>query len=133
MDNEETTELNHKDPDVSGFHVPGHNLVLRPIHIEGKTKGGIILADKTQHDIAYLMNVCKVLKIGKTAYTQEMFKDTGPWCKVGDYVLIPRISGQKIKWQGTPLTLLGCDKILAVLDNPRDIDPNFNLGVGSSW
>ena len=94
--NSETTAVEDPDPDLTGFRVPNHCIVIRPLHVEGKTKGGVILASKTHHDLAYLMNVCKVLKLGDRAYKQEMFDETGPWVKPGDFVLIPRLGGQKI-------------------------------------
>lgn len=125
----ETTPADSPDPDLKGFKITGHNLVLRPCHVEGTTKGGIILAGKTTHDLSYLMNVCKVLAVGPTAYTQELFLKTGPWCKAGDFVLIPRLTGQKVKFKGIPITIISCDKVIAVLDDPKDIDPNFNIGV----
>ncbi len=127
--NAETTDVNDPDPDLTGFRITGHKLLVRPLHVQGKTKGGLILASQTQHDLSYLMNVCKVLALGPRAYKQEIFEETGPWCKVGDYVLIPRLGGQKIKLKGVPLTLISCDLILAVLDNPADVDPNFNIST----
>lgn len=127
--NDDTTSIEDEDPDITGFNITGHRLLLRPLHIEGKTKGGVLLATKTQHDLSYLMNVCKVLALGPRAYKQDMFEDTGPWCQPGDYVLIPRLSGQKIKFKGVPLTMISCDQILAVLDNPKDVDPNFNIST----
>jgi co-chaperonin GroES (HSP10) len=125
----ETTPIDAPDADITGFNVKGHLLVVQPVHIEGKTKGGIILAQKTKDDIAYLTNIGKVLKVGPSAYTQAMFDETGPWCKEGDYVLLPRLAGQKIRLKGVPLILVGCDKVIATLDNPKDIDPNFNIGL----
>jgi co-chaperonin GroES (HSP10) len=126
---EDTTSLESPDPDLSKERIPNHSIVVRPVHIVGKTKSGVILPSKTKHDIAYLTNVCKVLKLGDTAYTQEMFEKTGPWCKEGDYVLIPKLSGQKIKFKGIPLILISCDKVLWVLGNPEDVDPNFNIST----
>jgi co-chaperonin GroES (HSP10) len=77
------------------------------------------------------MNVCKVLAVGPTAYTQERFETTGPWCKPGDYVLIPRLGGMKLKYKGTPLTLISCDKVLVKLDDPKDVDSHFNISTES--
>lgn len=129
--NEESTSITDPDPDITGFRLTGHTLLLRPVHVEGKTKGGLMLAARTQHDISYLMNVCKVLDVGPTAYTQEKFEKTGPWCKKGDYVLIPRLEGQKIKFKGTPLTIIACDRIIALVDDPADLDPMFNISTDS--
>jgi co-chaperonin GroES (HSP10) len=135
---EETTEITQPDPDTSGFKLVGHNLLLKPVHIAAKTKGGLLLANKTQHDLSYLINICKVLEVGPTAYTQELFKhpetqEVIPWCAKGDYVLIPRLGGQKIKFKGTPLTIISCDRVIAVLENPADIDPNFNISLDSAY
>jgi len=100
--------------------------VVRPLHLEGKTKGGILLTQKLQDDAQYLMNVCKVLKMGSLCYTQEGFQGER-WCEVGDYVLIPKLVGNKISYKGYPLTLVNCDRVLAVVKDPFTIDPNFNL------
>lgn len=127
--NTETTPIDAEDPDLTDFIVHNHMIVVRPLHVEGKTKGGLYLAGKTQHDLSYLMNVCKVLKLGKRAYVQDKFEDTGPWCEVGDYVLLPRLGGQKIKFKGVPLTLISCDQVMATIQNPADVDPNFNIST----
>jgi co-chaperonin GroES (HSP10) len=129
--NSETTSWDTPDPDITGFEITGHRLLLRPVHVEGKTKSGLILAKKTQHDLSYLMNVCKVLKVGPTAYTQEMFEKTGPWCKVGDFVMIPKLGGQKIKFKGVPLTMISCDQVLAIIEKPEDVDCSFNISTES--
>ena len=129
----ETTSVQEEDPDISGFRITGHKLLLRPLHVEGITKGGLHIASKTMHDISYLMNICKVLDVGPRAYKQEIFNETGPWCKQGDFVLIPRLGGQKIKLKGVPLTLISCDQVLAVLDDPSDIDTHFNIATESGY
>ena len=123
---EATTGVDTPDPDLSGFKVCGWQVVLRPLHIDSKTKGGIILTDSLKDDANCLMNVCKVLKLGSLCYTQEGFQGE-KWCKEGDYVLIPKLTGQKISYKGYPITIVNCDRIIAVLEDPQDIDPNFNL------
>jgi co-chaperonin GroES (HSP10) len=123
---EATTGIDTPDPDLSKFKVCGWQIAVRPLHLEGKTKGGIILTDSLKDDAQCLINVCKVLKMGPQCYTQEGFQGE-KWCKEGDYVLIPKLTGQKISYQGYPITLVTCDRVLAVLDDPYDIDPNFNL------
>lgn len=125
--NTETTPHDSKDPDLTEFDIKGWNLVVRPVHVEGKTKGGIILTDKTQGDASYLMNVGKVLKMGTQCFTQEDIFNGERWCEVGDYVLIPKLTGQKVKYKGVPLTIISCDRIIATIKDPKDIDPNFNI------
>jgi co-chaperonin GroES (HSP10) len=124
--NEDTTYVGDKDPDISGLKIKGWNILVRPIHVAEKTKGGIHLPGKTTDDLTYLMNVCKVLKVGPQAYSQDMFQGD-VWCEEGDYVLIPRNCGTKIKYQGTPLTLVACDRVLLTIDDPKDLDPTFDI------
>lgn len=124
--NVESTSVNDKDPDLTGFEIHGINILVRPVHVEAKTKGGILLTDKLQDDASYLTNVGKVLAIGSLAYTQEEFGGES-WCKVGDYVLLPKLAGNKIKYKGVPLIIVGCNKVMATLDDPKTVDMNFNL------
>ena len=72
-----------KIPQPTGFRI-----VLFPLKLEGKTKGGVLLTDETIEESQITTNICKVLKIGPSAYKdKERFPD-GPWCKKDDWVLI---------------------------------------------
>lgn len=115
-------------PDELGFKITGHNLVLQPVEVEEVTKSGIILTAQTIDDVKYLNNVCRVVQKGSLAYTQDAFKGE-VWCEVGDYVLIPKNSGQKFLLGGIPAIIISCDKVLATIDDPAVVDPRYNLGV----
>ena len=61
--------------------------------------------------------------MGTSCYKdKERFPD-GPWCKEGDWVLITRYAGSRIKIDGGELRIINDDEILAVIDDPRDILP----------
>ncbi len=126
---EEVTDKDIDEPDLKGLRIPNHCILLRPIRVDKKTKSGVLLPSDTHSDISYLTNICKVLKLGERAYKQEMFAESGPWCKEGDFVVIGKFEGQKIKFKGIPMTLVSCDRIIAILDNPEDIDPIYNIGT----
>jgi co-chaperonin GroES (HSP10) len=121
-----STPVDSPDPDLSDLKVCGWQLIVRPLHVENKTKSGIILTDKLADDAQYLMNVCKVLKMGSLCYTQEGFQGER-WCEVGDFVLLPKLVGQRVSYKGYPLAFVNCDRVIAVLKNPNDVDPRFNL------
>lgn len=59
-----------------------------------------------------------VLALGPSAYKGDLFKDSGPSCKVGDYVLIPRSEGANISYKGVALQILPDDKVFAVVEDP---------------
>jgi co-chaperonin GroES (HSP10) len=107
-----------KIPEPTGFRI-----VLFPLRLEGKTKGGVLLTDDTITESQITTNICKVLKIGPSAYKdKERFPD-GPWCKQDDWVLITRYAGSRIKIDGGELRIINDDEVLAVVDDPRDILP----------
>ena len=101
---DEEIELKKEDlPELPGYHV-----LVKPVSIKQKTKGGIILPDSTKDDIAYLTTVGKVLKLGKLAYDGKLI-------------------GQKFVYKGVKLLLLFDDQIIMKVDNPSSLDPTFNL------
>ncbi len=126
----ERSDVDLADPDLSGFHLKGWNILVRPVsvkdHLKTSTGSKIFLPTTTTDDINYLSNVCKVLKLGSLAFTQEGFRGEA-WCKEGDYVLLPKLTGTKIRYKGVTLTMISCDRVLAVLDDPREIDQNFQI------
>ena len=107
-----------KIPETTGFRI-----VLFPLKLEGKTKGGVLLTDDTIQESQITTNICNVFKIGPSAYKDnERFPD-GPWCKKDDWVLITRYAGSRIKIDGGELRIINADEVLAVVDDPRDILP----------
>ena len=120
---DETIELQDKDlPELPGYHV-----LVRPVSIKQKTKGGILLPDKLKDDIAYLTTVGKVLKLGNLAYKDKEKFPAGKWCDKGDYVAYGKHTGQKFVYKGFKLLLLFDDQIIMKVDNPAYLDPTFNL------
>lgn len=114
------------NPDLSKLKmpkVPTWKLLIQPIRLKEKTKGGIILTSKSRTDIESFTNIGKVLVIGDSAYKDARFEGK-PWCKVGDYVIFSRHSGERFKWKGHKLVLLSDDKVDLVITDPEDFDPD---------
>ena len=53
-------------PDQSGYHV-----LVRPVSVKSKTKGGIFIPDSTREDMSYLTTVGQVLAMGDLAYCEK--------------------------------------------------------------
>jgi co-chaperonin GroES (HSP10) len=96
---------------------------LFPLKLQGKTKGGVLLTDDTVTESQVTTNICKVLKMGPECYKDKEKFPSGPWCKEGDWVLITRYAGSRIRIDGGELRIINDDEILAVVDDPRDILP----------
>jgi len=77
-------------PELPGFHV-----LVRPVSIKQKTKGGILLPDSTRDDMAYLTTVGEVVALGDLAYHDMEKFAKGPWCEVGDMFVMANILVKK--------------------------------------
>jgi len=117
-------------PDLAGDelpNVPGYFLLIRPVSVKQETKGGIILPDSTQEDMAYLTTVGKVLAVGDLAYLDKEKFANGPWCKAGDYVCYGKHAGTKFHYKGHKLILLFDDQVMMTVNDPTELDPTYSL------
>ena len=113
---EKKKKENAKLPEPTGWR-----LLILPHKGKGKTKGGIILSDKTVEETQIATNVGLVLKVGPDAYNDEGRFPNGPWCKEKDWVVFARYAGSRLNIDGGELRILNDDEILGVVDNPESI------------
>ena len=62
-----------------------------------------------------------VVQMGEDAYQGTRFENTGPWCKVGDWVSLPRHEGVQFDYRGKPMFYINDDKIVNVIEDPSHI------------
>tara|TARA_R110000744_G_scaffold321778_2_gene427847 strand:- start:1060 stop:1500 length:441 start_codon:yes stop_codon:yes gene_type:complete len=111
--------------------LPGFHILVRPVSVKSITKGGIFIPDSIKDDMAYLTTVGQVLQLGDLAYLDKDKFPGGAWCTVGDYVCYGKHAGTKLFYKGVRLILLFDDQIVMRVEDPKDLDPTFNLGKGS--
>ena len=109
-------------PELPGFHV-----LVRPVSVKEKTKGGILIPNSTKEDMSYLTTVGKVIKMGNLAYNDIDKFPKGPWCKEGDYICYAKHAGQKIQYKEIKMILLYDDQVIMKVEDPKYLDPTFNL------
>ncbi len=127
VNNNEWIENEEKaDPEVLPS-LPGYHILVRPVSVKNKTKGGLLLPDSVKDDVAYLTTVGKVLAIGDLSYKDKDKFPNGKWCDVGDYVCYARHAGQKLYYKGVRLLLLFDDQIMMKVDEPTNLDMTYNL------
>ena len=125
-----TDEEEVKDPDVLP-ELPGYHVLIRPVSVKSKTKGGIFIPDSTRDDMSYLTTVGRVVLVGDLAYMDKNKFPTGAWCKIGDYVSYGKHLGTKLFYKGVRFILLFDDQITMRVQDAKDLDPTFNLTKGS--
>ena len=118
------------DPEVLP-ELPGYHVLVRPVSVKSITKGGIYIPDSTKDDMSYLTTVGKVVALGDLAYLDKEKFPAGAWCKVGDHVSYGKHIGTKLFYKGVRFILLFDDQITMRLQDPKDLDPTFNLSRGS--
>jgi chaperonin GroES len=75
---------------VSGINPVGNRLLLKPIEIQEKSSGGIILATDSLKEREQMANTTGiVVAMGDDCYSDER----APWCKVGDKITFAKYAG----------------------------------------
>ena len=99
----------------------GYRILVLPWSGPKKTKGGIILSDKT-HETIQMTTVCGlVLKMGNLCYRDKERFPFGKWCTERDWVIFGRYAGSRFKIEGGEVRILNDDEIIATISNPADI------------
>ena len=99
----------------------GYRILCAVPHVEEEFEGGIIKADDTKRVEEQTTVVLFVVKMGDLCYKDETKFPTGPWCKVGDFVLTRPYSGTRVVIHGREFRLINDDTVEAVVDDPRGI------------
>jgi len=99
----------------------GWRILVLPYKAKEKTKGGIILSDKTVTESQIATNCGLVMEMGPDAYNDKDKFPNGPWCKKKDWVLFARYAGSRIYIDGGEIRILNDDEILGTIEDPEDI------------
>ena len=112
----EVTNQKDKLPQPTGWRI----LVL-PFKMNEKTKGGVIMNESTLERQQVASQCGNVLAMGSECYKDKERYPTGPWCKVGDWVVFARYAGSRINIEGGEVRLLNEDEVLATVKDPEDL------------
>lgn len=90
--------------------------------VEDKTKGGLYLPDQTKQDENTASLIAQVVAVGCDCYKDSTRFPSGPWCSVGDYVVLRSYSGTRIKVDGEEYRLINDDTPEAVVPSPESVE-----------
>ncbi len=103
-------------PEPAGYKI----LITLPAP-EKETSGGIIKAAETLR-VEEVGSICGfVLKMGPDAYKDPKRFPGDPYCKVGDWIVMPAYSGTRLLIHGEEMRLISDDTVEAVVQDPRGI------------
>lgn len=103
-------QLGYEPPRPCGYQVLV-KLYIRPEEIKSITRedGTVVqlyAPDTVRHEDRYISMCALVLALGPDCYKGERFQHSGLWCKVGDWVIIPRNEGTQFLYNEIPVHLL---------------------------
>ena len=106
----------------------GWRVLIAPFNTPKKSKGGILLNQKTLEEDAIQTNVGYVLRMGPLAYADKERYPTGPWCEERQWVIFARYAGSRFRLNdekraafGSEVRILNDDEILGTILDPDDI------------
>ena len=100
----------------------GYKLLIALPEIAETTEGGIIKSIKSQQEESSATVGGWVISMGTDAYVNFTRFPTGPYCKVGDWVVFRAFSGTRIKIHGKEFRLINDDTVEAVVQDPRGVE-----------
>ena len=103
-------------PKPAGYHI----LCAVP-EVEEEFENGLVKSSMTVYTEEMLTTVLFVVALGPDAYKDPQKFPSGPWCKVGDFVLVRPNAGSRLVIHGKDFRLINDDTIEAVVDDPRGI------------
>ena len=103
-------------PDPSGWR-----LLVLPFTPKEKTKGGILIAQESLDKLRVATNCGYVLKMGPLADQDKEKYPTGPWCKVGEWVIFARYAGSRLPIAGGEVRILNDDEVLGTSKDPESV------------
>jgi len=99
----------------------GWRLLVLPFTPREKTKGGILIAQESLDKLRVATNCGYVLKMGPLAYQDKEKYPTGPWCKVGEWVIFARYAGSRLPIEGGEVRILNDDEVLGTIKDPESV------------
>ena len=99
----------------------GWRILVLPFKMKEKTDKGIYLGQETVERQQVASQCGNVLAMGSECYRDKERYPTGPWCKVGDWVVFARYAGSRIEIEGGEVRLLNEDEVLATIQDPKSI------------
>ena len=103
----------------------GWRILVLPFKMGEKTKGGVLLGQESVDRQQVASQCGNVIAMGDACYRDKERYPSGPWCKVGDWVIFARYAGSRIEIEGGEVRLLNEDEVLATVQDPTDILHKF--------
>jgi len=118
------TGILHKTEEEKAKQLPtpsGYRILCAIPEQDKEFESGILKADETIMIEETLTTVLFVVAMGPDCYKDASRFPTGPYCKVGDFVLIRPNAGSRLVIHGKEFRMINDDSVEGTVDDPRGI------------
>jgi len=118
------TAILHKTAEEKAKQLPtpsGYRILCAIPEQDKEFDSGIIKADETIMIEETLTTVLFVVAMGPDCYKDPSRFPTGPYCEVGDFVLIRPNAGTRLVIHGKEFRMINDDSVEGTVDDPRGI------------
>jgi len=99
----------------------GYKILCAIPDIEEEYESGLVKAETTIRHEELLTTVLFVVAMGPDCYKDRAKFPTGPWCKVGDFVLTRPHAGSRLVIHGKEFRMINDDSVEGTVQDPRGI------------
>jgi len=99
----------------------GYRILCAIPDIEDAYESGLLKAEATINFEEKLATVLFVVALGPDCYKDPTRFPSGPWCKVGDFIVVRPNSGSRLNIHGKEFRMINDDTVEATVDDPRGI------------
>jgi len=93
--------------------------------VEKEFESGLIKPDEMVKKDELLTTVLFVVQLGPDCYQDKSRFPNGPWCQVGDFILVRPNAGTRVVIHGKEFRIINDDSVEAVVQDPRGISRKF--------
>jgi len=97
----------------------GYRLLLALPKTAAAYDSGILRADQSRRNDEIASVVGFVMAMGPDAYQDKVKFPSGPYCKIGDFVLMQTYAGTRFMVHGEEFRIVNDDTVLGIIDDPR--------------
>lgn len=99
----------------------GYRILCAIPEVEKEFESGLVKSEETIRLEETLTTVLFVVALGPDCYKDPTRFPSGPWCKVGDFVLVRPYAGSRLVIHGREFRLINDDSVEGVVLDPRGI------------
>ena len=105
-------------PKPSGYRIL---CAIPEVEKEYESELGLIKSDETIRNEELLTTVLFVVDLGPDCYKDTSRFPSGPYCKIGDFILVRPHAGTRLIIHGKEFRVINDDSVEGVVEDPRGI------------